>query len=138
MQYLVTKVKMVQKETKHKQIRMCIWSLFLKLNGKILEVQAGKYSFFMKEMRGADSWAGFPFQVQVRDSVSLCQQLALEVWKIRQLDLCLGERINRSYGDLNEEGEEKEKMETDSEVLVLSNIVRRQRKQTNKQKRFTV
>lgn len=29
-------------------------------------------------------------------------------------------------------------METDSEVLVLSNIVRRQRKQTNKQKRFTV
>lgn len=60
------------------------------------------------------------------------------MWKIRQLDLCLGERINRSYGDLNEEGEEKEKMETDSEILVLSNIVRRQRKQTNKQKRFTV
>ena len=37
-----------------------------------------------------------------------------------------------------EEGEEKEKMETDSEILVLSNIVRRWRKQTNKQKRFTV
>lgn len=129
---------MVQKETKHEQFRMCIWSLFLKLNGKILEVQAGKYSFFMKEMRGADSWSEFSFQVQVRDSVSLFQQLALEVWKIRQLDLCLGERINRSYGDLNEEGEEKEKMETDSEVLVLSNIVRKQRKQTNKQKRFTV
>ena len=44
----------------------------------------------------------------------------------------MGERINRSYGDLNEEGEEKEKMETDSEILVLSNIVRRWRKQTNK------
>ena len=87
----------------------------------------------MKEMRDADSWKGFPFQVQVRDSVSLGQGLALEVWKTRQLDISLGETINRSYGDLDEEGEEKEDMETDSEILVLSNIVRR-RKQTNKQK----
>ena len=28
--------------------------------------------FYMKELRGADSWEGFPLQVQVRDSDSLC------------------------------------------------------------------
>lgn len=50
------------------------------------------------------------------------------MWKTRQLDLSFGERINRDFGDLDEEGEEKEKMETDSEILVLSNIMRRRRK----------
>lgn len=59
------------------------------------------------------------------------------MWKTRQLDLSLGERINRSYGDLDEESEEMEDMDTDSEILVLNNIVRRRKrtnKQTNKQK----
>lgn len=62
------------------------------------------------------------------------------MWKTRQLDLSLGQRISRRYGDLDEEGEEKEDMETDSEILVLSNMMRR-RKQTNKhtnKKRFTL
>lgn len=39
---------------------MCIWSLFLKLNGKILEkCRQGNTQFYMKEMRGADSQEDF-------------------------------------------------------------------------------